>query len=119
MPSAVRALVYDPLSKYLAVGHGDRISVYSSRPAGGLGVEHWNCIEEVSPPGKRDGSDSSLVMCAAFFGASHRRRHLFVGYARAGFLYVALFIYLFVQLITYSNEQCLDVAWELCAYTYR
>ncbi|KAF8594995.1 hypothetical protein BDV93DRAFT_515350 [Ceratobasidium sp. AG-I] len=87
LPSAIRALAYDALSEYLAVGYANQVSIFSRSTAGSLGVEYWNCLDQIPPPPSSLGnSKGSLVTCIAFFGASHRRRHLFVGYAQAGFL---------------------------------
>lgn len=115
MPSAIRALVYDPLSEYLAVAYGNQVSIYSLGITGGLGIKYWDCVERIPPPpGKLGETSHGLVTCLAFFGTSHRRRRLFVGYARLGFLYVAS-CYILCATITCLN-QCLDGAREL--YTY-
>lgn len=95
MPSAIQALVYDPLSEYLAVAYGNQVSMYSLGIMGGSGIKLRDRIEQIPPPpGELGESSQGLVTCVSFFGASHRQRHLFVGYSGVGFLYVVFLIVL-------------------------
>lgn len=81
MSSAIRALAYDALNDYIAIGYGGEVSIYS-RSTSGPSIEYWDPIEHIPAP--RDTKDS-LVTSLLFFGVSLDRRHLFVGHARAGY----------------------------------